>query len=140
MRTNGPVLFQETFSNNGYTYVLPDGSGVFVPPGGALFSFPLAFAYTGSLPPCDRFSCVNNDGSNRTTLFPAILLPSTWDLTLTLVSGEPSGSAGFTADSIFVQEKIFPLPGALPLFVSGLGVLGLLGWRRKRKGAAAVAA
>ena len=26
-----------------------------------------------------------------------------------------------------------PLPAALPLFASGLGVLGLLGWRRKRK-------
>lgn len=27
-----------------------------------------------------------------------------------------------------------PLPAALPLFLSGLGGLGLLGWRRKRKG------
>ena len=26
-----------------------------------------------------------------------------------------------------------PLPGTLPLFASGLGALGLLGWRRKRK-------
>ena len=30
-----------------------------------------------------------------------------------------------------------PLPGALPLFATGLGALGLLGWRRKRKDAAA---
>ena len=29
-----------------------------------------------------------------------------------------------------------PLPGALPLFATGLGALGLLGWRRKRKNAA----
>ena len=28
-----------------------------------------------------------------------------------------------------------PLPAALPLFASGLGALGLLGWRRKRKNA-----
>ena len=33
-----------------------------------------------------------------------------------------------------------PLPAALPLFASGLGALGLLGWRRKRKNAAAIAA
>ena len=26
-----------------------------------------------------------------------------------------------------------PLPGALPLFAGGLGALGLLGWRRKRR-------
>jgi hypothetical protein len=33
-----------------------------------------------------------------------------------------------------------PLPAALPLFAAGLGALGLLGWRRKRKNAAAVVA
>ena len=26
-----------------------------------------------------------------------------------------------------------PVPAALPLFTSGLGALGLFGWRRKRK-------
>jgi hypothetical protein len=30
-----------------------------------------------------------------------------------------------------------PLPAALPLFASGLGALGLFGWRRKRKNAVA---
>jgi hypothetical protein len=29
-----------------------------------------------------------------------------------------------------------PLPAALPLFATGLGALGLLGWRRKRKATA----
>ena len=33
-----------------------------------------------------------------------------------------------------------PLPAALPLFASGLGAMGLLGWRRKRKAAALAAA
>ena len=31
-----------------------------------------------------------------------------------------------------------PLPAAFPLFAAGLGALGLLGWRRKRKNAIAV--
>jgi hypothetical protein len=33
-----------------------------------------------------------------------------------------------------------PLPGALPLFATGLGALGLLGWRRKRKNTSPAAA
>jgi hypothetical protein len=33
-----------------------------------------------------------------------------------------------------------PLPAALPLFAGGLGALGLLGWRKKRKSAALAAA
>jgi hypothetical protein len=33
-----------------------------------------------------------------------------------------------------------PLPAALPLFSGGLAALGLLGWRRKRKNGAAIAA
>ena len=33
-----------------------------------------------------------------------------------------------------------PLPAALPLFASGIGAVGLFGWRRKRKVAAQVAA
>ena len=33
-----------------------------------------------------------------------------------------------------------PLPAALPLFATGLGAMGLFGWRRKRKNATALAA
>ena len=33
-----------------------------------------------------------------------------------------------------------PLSAALPLFATGLGALGLFGWRRKRKNTAAIAA
>jgi len=33
-----------------------------------------------------------------------------------------------------------PLPAALPLFATGLGALGLLGWRRKRKNTATIVA
>jgi hypothetical protein len=44
------------------------------------------------------------------------------------------------ADQLVVRAipNITPIP-ALPLFASGLGALGLLGWRRKRKNSAAIA-
>jgi hypothetical protein len=32
-----------------------------------------------------------------------------------------------------VESSVVPVPAALPLFATGLGALGLLGWRRKRK-------
>jgi hypothetical protein len=39
--------------------------------------------------------------------------------------------------AVTLNVETTPLPAALPLFASGLGALGLLGWRRKRKAAAA---
>ena len=36
-------------------------------------------------------------------------------------------------DFIFGEPSNTPLPAALPLFATGLGALGLLGWRRKRR-------
>jgi len=44
---------------------------------------------------------------------------------------------GTGADQSFTLEIGTPLPAALPLFATGLGGLGLLGWRRKRKADAA---
>jgi hypothetical protein len=46
---------------------------------------------------------------------------------------------GYTATFQSDVNGVVPLPAALPLFASGLGALGLLGWRRKRK-ASAIAA
>ncbi len=37
----------------------------------------------------------------------------------------------------FINET--PLPAALPLLATGIGAMGLLGWRRKRKNAATIA-
>ena len=43
------------------------------------------------------------------------------------------------ADGLFGAIEPTPLPAALPLFATGLGGLGLLGWRRKRKAQALTA-
>ena len=37
------------------------------------------------------------------------------------------------SDGLFGALTPTPIPAALPLFATGLGALGLLGWRRKRK-------
>ena len=41
------------------------------------------------------------------------------------INGETGG--------LFGAINPVPLPGALPLFATGLGALGLLGWRKRRK-------
>jgi hypothetical protein len=40
--------------------------------------------------------------------------------------------------SVVSPNAVTPLPAAFPLFATGLGAIGLFGWRRKRKNAAAV--
>lgn len=49
-------------------------------------------------------------------------------LTLSNVSGAVS-----SFDNLSIEVNSTPLPAALPLFATGLGALGLLGWRRKKK-------
>jgi len=46
---------------------------------------------------------------------------------------------GFSAQTLIADlpAPTTPLPAALPLFATGLGAMGLLGWRRKRKAQAA---
>jgi hypothetical protein len=48
-----------------------------------------------------------------------------------VTTGLPDLTVSFASDAAVV-----PIPGTLPLFATGLGALGLLGWRRKRKAAA----
>src|SRR5262245_34927671 len=73
--------------------------------------------------------------------FVADLLPATM--------GANTSNALFAADVlnnnngntgiIDFGARAVPLPAALPLFATGLGALGLLGWRRKKKAAALAA-
>ncbi len=45
---------------------------------------------------------------------------------------------GFVISNLKVELAPVPVPAALPLLAGGLGLMGLLGWRRKRKTAAAM--
>jgi hypothetical protein len=57
--------------------------------------------------------------------------PGTYDLWYAEVNGLPA--------VLEATSTATPLPAALPLFATGIGGLGLLGWRRKRKSQAVVA-
>ena len=53
--------------------------------------------------------------------------------------GPTVNDIGFLDNYSVSTPDTTPLPAALPLFATGLGGLGLLGWRRKRKAAALAA-
>jgi len=46
---------------------------------------------------------------------------------------------GYASQTFDISIATTPIPEALPLFATGLGFLGLLGWRRKKKAAALAA-
>ena len=80
---------------------------------------------------------------DQTFSFLGVLFESPQVSRVRITSGNVSLGAGqFDPDVVVMDDFIFgepsntPLPAALPLFATGLGALGLLGWRRKRKQAA----
>jgi len=46
-----------------------------------------------------------------------------------------SNGGAFLNATLEVEGSVVPLPAALPLFGTGLGLMGLFGWRRRRKAA-----
>jgi hypothetical protein len=67
--------------------------------------------------------------------------PSTWNVFIT-VAGDPYGGIEFSYSGPLSalgdpDPTATPLPAGLPLFATGLGALGLLGWRARRKSIAA---
>ena len=59
-----------------------------------------------------------------------------------LLTGSNNQTLAFDTDGppIINNGGATPAPAALPLFATGLGVMGLFGWRRKRKSVASIAA
>jgi outer membrane lipase/esterase len=81
--------------------------------------------------------CANK--TTASTLY-ASLTSANSELTSFFSDDQHLSAAGQLIEANYVYSLIVtPLPAALPLFASGLGALGLLGWRRKRKAAALAA-
>ena len=60
--------------------------------------------------------------------------------TLTFSSFDIPSALALDDVAVTSVSSATPLPAALPLFASGLGAIGLFGWRRKRKNASAIIA
>ena len=67
------------------------------------------------------------------------VISGVWNETFTLAAGtysvlfagtSPTGTSGYSGQ---ITISAVPIPGALVLFASGLGLLGFLGWNKKRK-------
>ena len=143
-----------TIGANSYSYNTPT-SGSFVPnpgnfPGtynyavsctndtsGKICGGPLTFTASGATPanPFDIGAPLGHG------LFPSDQIAFVADLSISGSCGNFSCTegTGFVGSSLAAAPSATPLPGALPLFVSGLGAMGFFGWRRKRKVAAKTA-
>ena len=97
-----------------------------------------------------RFFDVVSDNGSSSTILQQIGLPTT--ISAHSIAVDPFNGDVFVplAGNLSVNPcptslgciEVFaptPLPTALPLLATGLGAIGLLGWRRKRKAAAALA-
>jgi hypothetical protein len=59
-----------------------------------------------------------------------------YDLAFILLNTIPLGNGAIAfldGGTVTLGDSATPLPATLPLFATGLGAFGLLGWRRKRK-------
>jgi hypothetical protein len=76
-------------------------------------------------------------------LFTMTFTATSTSTVLAFLNGDPSNDTSNGLDNITLNATTTPptpLPGAFPLFfATGLGALGLFGWRRKRKNAAIAA-
>jgi hypothetical protein len=114
--------------------------------------FPIDTSFTGH----SIMGAVGLDFIGSLTTFSSTSLPSSLHLAdftsaifyeeqTDIASGQTFGHNKFVFNLISLTDGsetppgATPLPAALPLFVGGLGALGLLGWCRKRKAAALAA-
>jgi hypothetical protein len=104
------------------------------------------FTYASALT-LQAFDASNNLLSTATSLFGSNFVSSGHSpneflslsgagITKVTITGDPGGLSFVLDDLSFTGSAATPVPAALPLFASGLGVMGLLARRRLRKVAA----
>ena len=118
---NGSIYinYQQNTDSAAFFKVLVDGTTVLAVNGPGPYPSPLSSTYE------EFFFTFVGTGSDTLTI-EANTNPGNWYVDDISVTGAAVSAT--------------PLPAALPLFASGLGAMGLFGWRRKRKNAAAIAA
>jgi hypothetical protein len=94
-------------------------------------------AFGGYAPSQIAFQLLDFQGTVfSNTLLPALLDVPQFDLSIFSIfffNGRVGANVEGNITNLTLAVSEVPLPGALPLFASGLGVIGLLAWRRKRK-------
>lgn len=106
------LLVDNALYSLGFTFTLPDASNNET---GLLGFAVLTEYFQKQICGPDKTNC------HEVTIPKVIRVGGYGDVTLTSVIGPPGG------------DNATPLPTTLPLFATGLGALGLMGWRRKRK-------
>lgn len=88
------------------------------------------------------FAAVNTDGVGQQSLawheytYQSALPSATDSLTFTFLSGDPGSDFNTAFDNVVIntiEATATPLPGAIALFGSALGLFGLVGQRRRRR-------
>ena len=149
---NGQVPINVSNATGGYSYTLAPVYGFTPVPSdfgaGLSIGTDTGFYVTGCaggfVPACamntsfDVSDTYNMDANVPISVFMSVNVHSTGaGIFSTFVDPDISIAPGHSDYSLIfstgIQTSATPLPAALPLFVSGLGGLGLLGWRRKKK-------
>jgi hypothetical protein len=113
---SGPLLFNVGSNPGGVPFQFQAPGGLNAINGGTIASgLKLAFAQVSSTV---AYAFFDDGGAGPDSDFD--------DIVLRITASDPAGGGPGPT----------PIPAALPLFATGLGALGLLGWRRKRKAVA----
>ena len=81
-----------------------------------------------------KFSQFSPDGGGIINL--ASLASNGGQLSLRTIGNDPRYNLLAIGGSTIFRTSVVPLPAALPMFGTGLALMGFIGWRRKRRGTA----